>query len=260
MSWSEKSKLPDPNDAERARARAIRCLRGEVAPIVLLPGDPFRAQLICERYLDGGELKMVNREFHTYLGQFEGVPISVISTGLGSPGAAMVVRDLAALGATAAIRVGTAGSGQSHVQPGDMVVATGAVRDEGLSRHYAPSGYPAVPDPVLSHHLAAAASAYGRVHRGVVHTSDAFQSPVTASEMKTLSAMGVLAYEMEAAAVMVMGALCGIATACILAIDGMVANVQSGNTIPDFDARDRAVDAMIRSALKAAIVFEAEAG
>ena len=78
--------------------------------------------------------------------------------------------------------------------------------------------------------------------------------------MKTLSAMGVLAYEMEAAAVMVMGALCGIATACILAIDGMVANVQSGNTIPDFDARDRAVDAMIRSALKAAIVFEAEAG
>jgi DeoD family purine-nucleoside phosphorylase len=260
MSWNARSRLPDPNDAERARTRAIRCLREEVAPIVLLPGDPFRAAMIGETILEDGRLVMINREFHTYTGAYRGTRVSVISTGLGSPGAAMVVRDLATLGVRAAIRIGTAGSGQERVRPGDLVIATGAVRDEGVTRHYAVPGFPAVPDPELTEALVGACrtAGFARFHRGIVHTSDAFQSPVTAAELGQLTGLGVLAYEMEAAAVMVTGAMCGLPTACILAIDGLVANVQSGDHVPDFNARDRAVRSMIEIALTASAAYANE--
>lgn len=257
MGWTFQHELPDANDPLRARTRAIRCLPGEVASIVLLPGDPSRAKLISEKYLEDGRLVMANREFHTYLGTYKGTPISVISTGLGSPGAAMVVRDLGALGVKAAIRIGTAGAGLDRVKPGDLVIATGAVRDEGVTSHYAKPGFPAVPDPVVSAALLKAAESSGfRTHLGVIHTSDAFQSPVTARELPTFVELNVLAYEMEASAVMIMGTLSGVATACILAIDGQVKNVQAGDSVPDFAARDAAIDAMIRIALDASVSLD----
>lgn len=253
MGWVFEEGLPDPNDPERARTRALRCLPQEVAPIVLLPGDPARARMISDHYLDDGKLVMANREFHTYSGTYRGQAVSVISTGLGSPGAAMVVRDLGLLGVKAAIRVGTAGAGNSKVSPGDLVIASGAVRDEGVTRHYAPVSYPAVPDPMILRALEKGClrTDFQNYHIGVVHTSDAFQSPITARELPTLMEMNVLAYEMEAASVFVIGAMCNVATGCILAIDGRVDNVQDGDTVPDFTARDQAVDAMVKVSLEA---------
>jgi len=255
--WDEDPELPSADDPERSRCRAIRCLDGEIAPFVLLPGDPGRARMISRNFLSECRLVMRNREFHSYTGTFRDLPVSVISTGLGSPGAAMVISDLARLGVKAVIRVGTAGSGQQRIAPGGLVIATGAIRDEGVSSHYVGHGFPAVSDPVLSQKLAAAAQKLhiDEVHRGIVHTSDAFKSPMIRDQVDRLAEADVLAYEMEAAAIFVLSTLNKIAAACILAIDGRVREVQSGNTLPDFQARDKGIENMITIALNALLSY-----
>ncbi|MFT4636496.1 MAG: uridine phosphorylase, partial [Chitinophagales bacterium] len=118
---TQASDLPKIDDPQRAKCRATRCLSSEVGDYVLLPGDPARAAMIAEQWFSEGELVMANREFHSYTGFYKGIKMSVISTGLGSPGATMVVQDLPKLGVKAAIRVGTAGSAVEHVKPGDLV-------------------------------------------------------------------------------------------------------------------------------------------
>ncbi len=258
MGWIPTTEIPEVNDADRVKTRAIRCLPGELAPYVLLPGDPARAAMIAGRYLSDSRLVMLNREFHTYTGTYQGLDVSVVSSGLGSPGAAMVVQDLAQLGARAVIRVGTAGAGAEPVSPGDLIIATGAVRDEGLSRHLVEISFPAVPNPDLTDALTNAAKTRNTVklHRGVVHTSDAFQSPLIRAQLAQLMDAGVLGFEMEAAAVFIKAATVGLPAACIAAVDGYVREVQSGNTVPDFGARDRAIDEMISIALDALIAFD----
>ncbi len=241
---------PDIDDPQRAQCRATRCKPGEIAEYVLLPGDPGRAAYIAEKWFENGELVMANREFHSYSGTYKGIKVSVISTGLGSPGAAMVVQDLPKLGVKAAIRVGTAGSAKSEVKPGDLVIGTGAVRDEGVSHRFIPANYPAVADFGLTETMHKVAHETGsRVHSGVVHTSDAFSCPGLEADREMYAAANVLAFEMEAAAVMVVAALHSVPAACILSIDGYVSNVASGDTAPDGSARDRGIESAITIAL-----------
>jgi hypothetical protein len=118
-----------------ARQHHIRCASGEIAPWVLLPGDPARAERIGGM-LDAAVQVAANREFTTYTGLWNGAPVSVTSTGIGCPSAAIAVEELIRCGATMLVRVGTSGSMQPDVAPGDFVVATAAVRDEGTSRAY----------------------------------------------------------------------------------------------------------------------------
>jgi len=248
--------LPDANLPERARFRATRCLPGEIAPYVLLPGDPARAARIAEEWFDDGKLVMAHREFHSYTGTCKGLPVSVISTGLGSPGAAMVMQDLQPLGVKAAIRVGTAGSVSADVAPGDIVIGTSAVRDEGTSHKFVPAIYPATAHFGLTGDICqAAATADAKAHVGVVHTSDAFKGPSLADDVALYAAANVLAFEMEAAAVLTLGALSGVPTACIFSIDGWVANIAKGNTVPDASARDRGIVTAIDLALAALLSF-----
>jgi uridine phosphorylase len=260
--WLRPPGLPDVNDPARTRCRAIRCLPGEIAPYVLLPGDPSRAERISREMLDDARLVMTNREFHSYTGSYRGIPVSVISTGLGSPGAAMVVNDLARLGVRVAIRVGTAGSGQPYVKPGDIVIATGAVRDDGVTHHHVPAIFPAVGHPdVLDALRRASRDVEGpAAHVGIVHTCDAFQSPRLNGELESLTRAGVLAYEMEASAVLIFGAIRGVAAGCILGIDGWVAHVQAGNVVPEVAARDRGVSRMLEVALRAVEILDRERG
>ena len=248
--------LPDASLPERAQFRATRCIPGEIAPFVLLPGDPSRAARIAAEWFDDGTLVMANREFHSYTGTFKGLPVSVISTGLGSPGAAMVVQDLKPLGVKAAIRVGTAGSVNSDVAPGDIVIGTAAVRDEGTSHKFVPAIYPAAADFHLTSELCNAASEKElSAHVGLVHTSDAFNSPTLADDVARYSAANVLAFEMEAATVLTLGSLLSLPTACIFSIDGWVANVAQGNTVPDGDARDKGLVNAIDLALDALLAY-----
>jgi len=252
--WPDRAELPDPNIPERAAFRAVRCLPGEIAPNVLVPGDPARAARIASEWLTDAKLVMVQREFHSYTGEYEGVPVSVISTGVGSPGAAMVMQDLAKLGCDVVVRVGTAGSCVAEVKPGDNVIGTAAVRDEGLTRKFVPEIYPAVANLEVTNALCdAAAKQDTEVHTGVVHTSDSFRSPALEEDIEISIYAGVLAFEMEAATVLTMAAVSRMRAGCIFSIDGYVANVAGGNVVPDVDARNRGIKSAIRSSLDAIV-------
>ena len=161
----------------------IRSKPGDVGEAVLLPGDPGRVESIA-KLLDRPRLIARNREYVTYTGELGGRAVSVCSTGIGSPSTAIAVEELAAIGATTFIRVGTTGSIQSDVGFGDMVVATAAVRDEGTTPGYAPLGYPAVADFELAQAMLGAARRLNqRVHTGIVRSHDSLYTDLHAAAM-----------------------------------------------------------------------------
>ncbi|MGL4875520.1 MAG: nucleoside phosphorylase, partial [Clostridium sp.] len=121
----------------------IDVAKGEVGEYVILPGDPKRCEKIA-KYFDNPVLVADNREYVTYTGYLDGVKVSVTSTGIGGPSAAIALEELVKCGAKTFIRVGTCGGMDLEVKGGDLVVATGAIRAEGTSREYAPIEYPAV--------------------------------------------------------------------------------------------------------------------
>src|ERR1700737_2236880 len=121
----------------------VRCKPGDVGDVVLLPGDPGRVEPIA-RLLDSPRLIARNREYTTYTGTLDGRMVSVCSTGVGSPSTAIAVEELAAIGATTFIRVGTTGSIQSDDNFSELGLGTAAVRDEGPTPPYVPISYPAV--------------------------------------------------------------------------------------------------------------------
>ena len=117
----------------------------DIGKYVILPGDPKRCEKIAA-YFDNPVLVADSREFVTYTGTLDGVKVSVTSTGIGGPSAAIAIEELSKCGAHTFIRVGTCGGMQEEVLGGDLVIASGAIRMEGTSREYAPIEYPAVPD------------------------------------------------------------------------------------------------------------------
>ena len=161
----------------------IRCKPGDVGDAVLLPGDPGRVESIA-KLLDRPRLIARNREFTTYTGELDGRPVSVCSTGIGSPSTAIAVEELMAIGAKTFVRVGTTGSIQKGVGFGDLVVATAAVRDEGTTPGYVPLGYPAVADFELAQSmLAAGRNLNHRIHAGIVRSHDSLYTDLHASTM-----------------------------------------------------------------------------
>ncbi|MFJ3300123.1 nucleoside phosphorylase [Streptomyces bacillaris] len=138
--------------------------------------------------------------------------------GLGAPAAALIVEQLAALGTQRIITVGTAASLQHDLRPGVLVVPTSALRDEGLSHHYLPPGRTASPSPALTRHLTEVLASYDvPVRRGPIWTTDAPYRETTA-EVTRYGAEGILAAEMEAAAVFAVGHCRTVAVATVLAI------------------------------------------
>ena len=115
----------------------IQVGKGEVGRYVILPGDPKRCRLIAE-YFENPQLIADNREYVTYTGSLDGEKVSVTSTGIGGPSAAIAMEELAQCGADTFLRVGTSGGMDLQVKSGDLVVANGAIRMEGTSREYAP--------------------------------------------------------------------------------------------------------------------------
>lgn len=187
--------------------------KGEVGKYVILPGDPKRCAKIAS-YFDDPVLVADNREFVTYTGTLDGTKVSVTSTGIGGPSAAIAMEELVRAGADTFIRVGTCGGMQPEVKSGDLVIATGAIRAEGTSREYAPIEYPAVSDFQLCNHLVQAAQTLGYPHHtGVVQCKDSFygqHEPASMPVSYELEAkwaawkrMGCLASEMESAALFI---------------------------------------------------------
>ena len=198
----------------------IRCKEGDVGRYVFLPGDPGRCEAIAAHFDNPVHIGM-NREYNIYTGTLLGEKVSVCSTGIGGPSAAIAMEELSAIGADTFIRVGTCGGIAMDVLPGDVVVATGAVRYEHTSCEYAPIEFPAVPDFELTAALKAAGEDLGyRIHAGVVQCKDSFygqhspeKSPVAYELMQkwdALKRLGVKASEMESAALFVVAAALGV--------------------------------------------------
>ncbi len=229
----------------------------DLAPRVLVAGDPARVERIAAQ-LDGAKRVGANREYVTYTGQWRGVRVSVSSHGVGSAGAAIVFTELGQVGVERVIRVGTAGGMQPTVRDGDLVVATAAVREDGLSRRLVPLSFPAVVDLDVATTLRErAARSELKVHSGIVLTTDNFYpSPVLDSDMRLWQRAGIVAVEMEVSALLVTAALYGVAAGAILAIDGNPL-ADDDEAMADYqpfrDIVRRAVDEMITVGLDALI-------
>lgn len=194
----------------------IHCTEGDVGRYVILPGDPGRCAAIA-RHFDAPQLTAQNREFTIYTGTLLGEKVSVCSTGIGGPSAAIAMEELCNIGADTFIRVGTCGGIDLDVRSGDVVIATGAIRFEHTSREYAPLEYPAVADWEVTCALVQAARNLGkRSHTGVVQCKDSFygqhspaRMPVSYELLEKWEAwkrLGVKASEMESAALFVVAA------------------------------------------------------
>ena len=188
---------------------------GDIGKYVILPGDPKRCSKIAAHFEDA-KLVADSREYVTYTGTIDGVKVSVTSTGIGGPSAAIAIDELSKCGADTFIRVGTCGGMQEDVCGGDIVIANGAIRMEGTSREFAPIEYPAVPDVNVMNALIAAADEAGtKYHVGVVQCKDSFFGqhepeimPVSyelTDKWQAWLRMGCLASEMESAALFIAG-------------------------------------------------------
>lgn len=220
---------------------------------VLVVGDPARAALVSER-LAGWEPIAANREYHSYRGLWRGEPVAVVSHGVGSAGAAVCFSELAKAGARRVIRAGTCGGLQPQVSDADLVVVTGAVRDDGYTGGVVPIEFPAVADADVVAGLRASAP---EAHLGIVLTSDVFYPfEVLGSNLERWQRAGCVAVEMECAALFVVAALSGLRAGAILAVDGNP--LATGDTAmagydPDRSEVRAAVDRMIVAALDALV-------
>jgi uridine phosphorylase len=196
--------------AEEGMQYHLQIREGDVGKYVILPGDPKRCKKIAA-YFDDAELIADSREYVTYTGTLDGVKVSVTSTGIGGPSAAIAMEELVRAGADTFIRVGTCGGIDLNVKSGDLVIATGAIRAEGTSREYAPIEFPAVADFVITEALSKAAEELqAEYHRGIVQCKDSFygqhepeKMPVAGMLQEKWEAwkrLGTLASEMESAA------------------------------------------------------------
>jgi len=226
---------------------------GEVNDVALLPGDPGRVDRIADRCVDA-RVVSENREYKLVNATYEGTDLTVCSTGIGSPSAAIAVEELAAVGVETLIRPGTTGALQSGIEIGDMVVATGAAKDEGTTGRYEAVAYPAVPDYEVLSALVEAAGDGEDVHAGPVATDDAFYAEDEAY-FTDREAAGLLAVEMEAAAVFTLARRKGLRAGAVCTVDGnLIEGTQKGETDDDElppKARDN-VGQMIEIALDAA--------
>ncbi|HEY7294315.1 MAG TPA: purine-nucleoside phosphorylase, partial [Dehalococcoidia bacterium] len=176
----------------------IHATAADLAPVVLLPGDPDRARRTAA-LLDAARCYNENRGLLGFTGTFRGRPLSVQTTGMGAPSAAIVAEELVMLGAKTLIRIGTAGGATERVQAGDVVIATASVPLDGTTRTYlAGEPYAPVADfAVASALVHAAAAANVTPHVGLVATGDALYAE-SAEHAARWAARGVLAFEMEA--------------------------------------------------------------
>lgn len=230
---------------------------GEIPELVLLPGDPDRAKSIAMSFFDEPEEIAKKREYWSFKGKWKGVPVAVCSTGIGCPSAAIAIEELVKVGCTSFIRVGTSGAISRDVNSGDIVIFTGAVRDDGTSRQYVPLSFPAVADPTVVLALKKAAQAKGvTYHVGIGHSKDAFYSEHpdlvadpegTRRKWEMMRTSKVLATEMEAAALFVIGHLRGVkvGTVCVVIGENIEKEVEIIGKPPIDDLVSLALDAII---------------
>ncbi len=206
------------------------------AKIALLPGDPFRCQIIAEAisdvYRTNNRKLAWKREFCTYLTEIKGRKILITSTGIGGPSTSIAVDELAQLGVGTFIRVGTTGAIQDYINIGDVVITSGSVRLDGASTHYAPIEYPAVAHyEILNALIKGAKKTKVKYHVGITASSATFYPGEERSDSfkqyilkrfqgatKEWQNLNVLNYEMESSTILTLAATMGLRGGCITGV------------------------------------------
>ncbi len=234
----------------------LKIRNGDVGRYVILPGDPGRVPLIAD-YLDNAKQIACNREYNVYTGYLNGVKVSVCSTGIGGPSAAIAVEELIESGADTFIRVGTSGGINLKVVGGDLLVASAAVRSEGTSHEYIPEGYPAVADFEVTRALKDAGDELStdedgnRCHVGVVHCKDNFYGEIDPNNTAVASKLnaawegyvrcGCLTSEMESAAIFSVALLRGVRAGAVMTALWNVERTNAGLPDKNCDSTDRGI-------------------
>ena len=256
----------DPNEDEQYH---VGVGPDDVADAVLLPGNPERVDRIVALW-DEWEERGHHREYRTATGTYEGTPISVTSTGIGSPSAAIAVEELARIGVDTFIRVGSTGALQPEMEIGDLVITTGGVRQEGTSDEYVREDYPAVADQEVVAALIAAAERLGYdYHTGITMSADSFYAGQGRPGYEGFMAEGseelidhlrdanVANVEMEASAILTLANVYGLRAGAVCAV---YANRETGEFRTEGDTRAAEVASLAVSLLAAMDERKAEAG
>ncbi|MGH4037334.1 MAG: nucleoside phosphorylase [Sphaerochaeta sp.] len=201
----------------------------DIASIVIFSGDPWRVEVL-KQYLDNVKHVAFKREFNTYTGTYKGVPITVTSTGIGAPSAAIAMEEMYECGMKVAVRMGTVMSLIDNTL-GDFIIPVGAVRRESTSKTYVEEAFPAVADFGLVQSMNESVETYSKNHlNGITATLDGFYSQMHDSKFSVekkrnmnsvfdeLKDMGVIGLDMESSLILTLGRLMGVKTAIVTVV------------------------------------------
>ncbi|MFW9871175.1 MAG: uridine phosphorylase [Candidatus Thorarchaeota archaeon] len=204
--------------------------KGDVAKSVLIPGDPQRVKRISALWDEAREVAM-HRQFVTHTGRYKGVEISACSTGIGGPGTAIVIEELANVGAESFLRVGSCATLKKEIEIGDIIISTAAVRLEGTSKQYVRPEYPASASyEVVLAFVEAAESLNLTYHLGISASTDSFYlgqsrpgfggytQSMSETLIQDLTKANVTNFEMEAATLFTLGNIYGFRTGAACAV------------------------------------------
>ncbi len=235
----------------------LKCRPGDVAPLVLLSGDPARVERL-KSMLDDPRVISRSREYTVLTGSYQGVPISAISGGIGAPSTAIVVEELVQLGVRSIVRIGTMMGVRAAL--GSVVLSLGAARFEGTSAHYLPLAYPAIPNWPLVHALAEAGRQQALdVQMGLTATFDAFYPDMAPTvvgraslDLAPMQQVGVLSMDMETSLLFTLGSVFHLATAsmCLVTVQA------EPHRHLDPAVRSALDDQMVRAALAGSVAFK----
>ena len=207
-----------------------------IAPYVIFSGDPWRVEVLAQ-YLENAEHVAFSREFNTYTGEYRGMPVTVTSTGIGAPSAAIAMEEMYACGMKVAVRMGTVMSLKDELL-GQFIIPSAAMREEGTSKTYVPEGYPAVADIGLIDCMNRTVAEHGKgYYNGINCTMDGFYSQMKESRLSKergveisdtfarLKRLGIAGIDMESSCILTLASLMGV-RACIVTLVTVLENLK----------------------------------
>ncbi len=233
----------------------LKCSKGDIAERVVVFGDPCRTKALSS-FLDCPRIVNKNRCLLTYTGEYMGTKLTLSTTGMGTPSAAIVCEELAALGAECIIRSGTMGSISEDVVAGDVIVPNEAIPLDGTTKEYSKKfkidGFPKVSPRIAELLISKALSKGFRIHTGTICTSDAFYLEGH-GEASRWSRKGALGFEMECSAIFTIGRIRGYESGAILAVTG---TAHGKERVLEGDEIRRAIEGCALSAMETAVSVE----
>ncbi|MBI4777881.1 nucleoside phosphorylase [Candidatus Desantisbacteria bacterium] len=230
---------------EHTKPHHLKCQSVDIAPYALLSGDPGRTKMVAEKYLENARLINDFRGLVAYTGEYEGISVSVVTTGMGCPSADIVLEEMKMLGVKTVIRIGTCGAIQKDIPPGRIIIPSGAVPLCGILKVYDLELLPPVPDYTVLRAIVDSAVALKKEYNvGIIATSDAFYREIP--QAREWENKNVLAFEMECAGLFSLGIVRGIRVGAVLTATG---NILYGKQVMETEEIALAIEDEIQIAL-----------